>query len=84
MNNPRCEISDHAILRYLERVQGININAVRRKICKAVALGDEFPDARGVFHGGYLYRIRNRTVVTVLPVRRNRKKSGKGKRNGKA
>ncbi|WP_297341040.1 hypothetical protein [Pseudophaeobacter sp.] len=83
MNNPRCKVSDRAIVRYLERVQGININAVRRKIGKAVILGDEHPDARGVFHGGYLYRIRNRTVVTVLSVRRNRKKSGKGQSNGK-
>ncbi|MEP1330125.1 hypothetical protein [Pseudophaeobacter sp.] len=82
MKRPRCRVSDHAILRYLERVQGVNINAVRRKIGKAVTLGDDFPEARGVFHGGFLYRIRNQTVVTVLPVRRNRKKSGKAQSRG--
>lgn len=82
MKNPRCKVSDHAVLRYLERVQGINVNSVRRKIGKAVQLGDQYPDARGVFHGGFLFRVRNGTVVTVLPIRRNRKKSGKGKTNG--
>ncbi|WP_311271055.1 hypothetical protein [Sphingobium sp. WCS2017Hpa-17] len=37
------EISDHAVLRYLERVKGIDIAAIRAEMdCPALATADEF------------------------------------------
>ncbi|UWQ31320.1 hypothetical protein K3555_11935 [Leisingera sp. M527] len=81
----RPQVSDHAVLRFLERVKGVNVNAVRRRIGKAVTLGDAFPDATGVIHGGHVYKLRNGVVTTVLPIRgkRTNRKPPKGRVNGK-
>ncbi|UWQ73316.1 hypothetical protein [Leisingera sp. M658] len=81
----RPQVSDHAVLRFLERVMGVNVNAVRRRIGKAVTLGDEFPDATGIIHGGHVYKVRNGVVTTVVPIRgkRTNPKPPKGRVNGK-
>lgn len=60
----RPHISDHALLRYLERVVGIDVQshrrAVERRVSDAVEQG-----ACGLISGGYRYAIRDRTVTTV-------------------
>lgn len=57
-------VTDHAVLRYLERVQGFDIEAVRRAIalkCKGATV------ARSVLSDGFSYMIKNGTVVTIRP-----------------
>lgn len=66
-------VTDHALVRYLERVLGIDLNEVRQKM---------FSDAQKVMVGalgscvlpignGQAAVIKNRVVLTVLPERKN-------------
>lgn len=66
----RVIVTDHAVLRYLERVGGFEISALRRQISDRirpfVGLG-----ATGILIDGHVYVVDERTdgnfVVTVLP-----------------
>ncbi|MGP9788928.1 hypothetical protein [Roseinatronobacter sp. NSM] len=69
MKKSRVCVSDHAVLRYLERVQGMDIERLRREIGArvdhAAALG-----ACGIIISGFSYRIENNTVTTILRAHR--------------
>ena len=57
-------VTDHAVIRYLERVKGLDVEATRRHIadvCKGVRL------ARCVRAEGFDFVIKERCVVTVRP-----------------
>ena len=63
-------VSDHAIVRYLERIEGIDIEAIRKKIIgdgrinqavKTLENGS-FPSEDGTF----TLRVRDKVVVTVI------------------
>lgn len=61
------EISDHAVLRYLERVKGVDIAAVRAEIATpALAKADEFGAPVLIGRHGERLIIREGIVVTVL------------------
>lgn len=59
-------VSDHALLRYLERVRGLDLDAVRAEIVgivhQAAAVG-----ATRVSVNGFTYMLEGRRVVTVTP-----------------
>jgi hypothetical protein len=59
-------VTDHAVLRWLERVQGVDIEAIRQRIWKtcepAVKAG-----ATCVRVDGVKYELANGKVVTVVP-----------------
>ncbi len=66
------EISDHALVRFLDRAGGLDVEGVRAHL--ADSLGRSFDAARriGVAHytihaDGLIYVVRNGVVVTVLP-----------------
>jgi hypothetical protein len=66
MNLPPIRVTDHAVLRYLERALGLDVEGMRVKIaalcqdaCDAGALSIKTHGAVFVFEG--------RAVVTVLP-----------------
>lgn len=61
-------VSEHAILRYLERVEGIDIEAVKRKIVSRSAETQIKALGSGVFPVGASHKLRVRKgyVVTVL------------------
>jgi hypothetical protein len=70
MSKPRVRVSDHAVLRYLERVGGFDIEALRRdirdRVYKAAASG-----ASAVVIDGFRYCIRfdhegGRVITTVI------------------
>ena len=63
----RPHITDHAMLRYLERVVGIDVDAHRRAAEARVAHAVEH-DACGLISDGFRYIIRDEAVVTVRPV----------------
>lgn len=65
MSRRRIHVSDHAVLRYLERVRGVDLALVRRTIARAVANGVE-RDACGVIRDGLTYKLAGTTVVTVF------------------
>lgn len=68
---PRTHVSDHAIVRYLERVHGYDIEALRlsiaRRVDPAASMG-----ASGVVIDGFVFKVRRDqhgpVVTTVLPV----------------
>jgi hypothetical protein len=56
-------VSDHAVLRYLERVVGIDIEALRAEIAASCGRSAGAPCV-SVGHARYL--VRGRVIVTVL------------------
>lgn len=64
MKKPRPPVTDHAIIRYLERVEGMDIEGLRRKIGHRVARGIEL-GASGVVLDGICYKLREGEVCTV-------------------
>lgn len=65
-------VSDHAVLRYLERVKGIDVEAVRREIAEAGPIVDAAAkigcDTVKLGNGARL-KLKGNTVATVLPKR---------------
>ena len=81
MSNKATDIrvSDHAIVRYLERIEGMDIDALRRRIAGGVGLGD-IADVVGqavVPVEAWRVVIYNDCVITVLGPRRKRKRKRK-------
>ncbi len=58
-------VTDHAVIRYMERVMGLDIDALRRQIHADVKHGIAL-GACGVVKGGFNYRISQGVVVTIL------------------
>lgn len=82
MKKPRHPVSDHAVLRYLERVEGMDVEAVRRDIGRridAALAGAE--GASGVTLGGFSYRIGESGIVSTVR-RASRPERGRPKRRG--
>lgn len=68
------EVSDHAVVRYLERVLGYDVDAVRRKVAALAAKSKPLPGAPHRLKGGHkgielvvsATREGRRAVMTVL------------------
>ena len=58
-------ITDHAVVRYLERVKGIDVEAARAEIAAIVSRGVQL-GAQSVVLGGMRYRLEGHHVVTVI------------------
>lgn len=67
MKRTRIHVSDHAVVRYLERVKGLDMCAVRAEIAAHVDLALEHDGVCGVVSGGFRYKLADLTVTTVLP-----------------
>lgn len=68
MKKPLAHVTDHAVLRYLERVKGIDIDAVRdelgRVVDRAIELG-----AGAAIVDGVKYVLNDKTIVTCTEVK---------------
>lgn len=64
MKKPVAHVTDHAVLRYLERAKGIDIEAVRAELGHAVDKAIEM-GAGAAIVDGVKYVLRDRCVVTV-------------------
>lgn len=61
------DISDHAVLRFLERVKGVDIEAIRAEMqTPTLAVADEFGAPVLIGRNGERLVIRGGVVVTVL------------------
>lgn len=69
---PAPVISDHAVLRYLERAYGLDVEAVRAEMMVGVPAAIDFGARVVICHGVRLIIRDGRTVVTVLPKRKGR------------
>lgn len=79
---PRVIVSDHAVLRYLERLGGFNIERLRQEIAARLQPAADI-GAGGVVIDGHSFMIdyneKGAVVVTVLPVNtRSRMLMGRG------
>ena len=65
MKKSRYPVTDHAVVRYLERVRGVDMDRLRAKIGKvaeqALDLG-----ACGAVSKGFVYKIQGGVVTTVV------------------
>jgi chromosome segregation ATPase len=67
MANLKITVSEHAVLRYLERVQGIDISSIKETI-----LNDQIKEqiqtlGNGVYpNNGFRVRVKNNVIVTVI------------------
>lgn len=79
MKKPIAVVSDHAVIRYLERVYGVDIEGLRRRIGRrvdrAVKLG-----ASAAVAGGFVYQIKEGTVTTVAPASSPNVRTGRQRR----
>lgn len=62
---PLPSVPDHAVLRYLQRAKGVDIEAVRRHIADLVKRGVE-KQGDAVVVEGVKFVLRDNVVVTVL------------------
>lgn len=65
-------ISDHALIRYLERVHGVDIDAFRDALRAevsdaAIAAGSAIGGSYAVKRGRHTYICQGQTVITVVP-----------------
>lgn len=67
MRKGRIPVSDHAVIRYLERVKGMDIEAVRDEISGLCQRGYE-RGASGVIIHSLEFVLKEGSVVAVLPV----------------
>lgn len=61
-------ISDHAVLKYLERVEGVDVEAVRRRIARhaRVAVESELSGATHIRFDGFQICVANDVATTIL------------------
>lgn len=76
-------VSDHCVLRYLERVVGIDIEAIRDELAsptvqQAVEIGCDTV----ILGSGARLKLKGDTVATVLPKRTVRSKHGRRAHGG--
>lgn len=61
----RPHVTDHALLRYLQRVVGVDVELHRRQIERRVALAVEV-GACGLVSDGFRYALSENRVTTVM------------------
>jgi hypothetical protein len=66
MKKPLYPVSDHAVLRWLERVRGIDVETARREIGHLAAIALDHPGAGAVIVDGIKLQLCNGLVVTVV------------------
>lgn len=77
-----AQVTDHAVLRFVERVLGVDVEAIRRHLANpAVDRATEFGASTVILADGTRLKLRDGAVVTVLPKRRV-PKCKRGRNNG--
>ena len=79
MKKPIASVSDHAVIRYLERVKGIDIESLRREIGRRVDRAAEL-GATGCILDGFEYRMKDGAVTTVVVASRPDVRCGRQRR----
>lgn len=79
MKKPIAVVSDHALVRYIERVLGLDVEHLRREIGRRVDRGAGM-GATGVEIDGFVYKMQEGTVTTVMPSSRPDLRCGRQRR----
>ena len=80
MKRARIHVSDHALIRYMERVLGMDLEYHRAEIARTVDAALEHEGACGIVSGGFRYKLQGLTVSTVLPANEPNFRTGRVKR----
>lgn len=79
----RLRITDHVVLRYLERVWGVDVAAARREIRRSLRVAetspDELPAPTAVLSHGVRFMISGTAATTCMPQHEPDRRTG-GKR----
>ncbi len=69
LNRGSLSVSDHAVLRYMERVKGINVGDIREEIIDSIPCIDHAEDIKdmSVLKGAHKLVIKDNVIVTVSP-----------------
>lgn len=59
-------VSDHALVRYLERVMGLDVESIRREIMTTERAEAIMMGAKKIIADKHVYIIENGVIVTVL------------------
>lgn len=70
MASKPTQITDHAVLRFLERAYGLDTDSVREEMSHGLAAAVDFGAPTIICHGVRLVIVDGRRVVTALPKRR--------------
>jgi hypothetical protein len=67
---PDPTVTDHAMIRYIERVMGIDMEALKARILtpETRAFIDQFGSGKFPVAPGYRLVVKNRVVITVEPL----------------
>jgi hypothetical protein len=76
VKRPRTRVSDHAVLRYLERVLGMDVERHRRQIGRLAEAGIDH-GATGVVVGKHVLKLKDGVVTTVAWARRPDPRTGR-------
>ena len=60
---PPPEVTDHAVLRYIERAHGVDVEAIRAHIAETARIGVEHR-AKAVISGGVKFILKGGRVIT--------------------
>jgi hypothetical protein len=64
---PPILVTDHAIIRYLERVKGIDLTTIRAEIETIAKRAGSGPGEHRISAGGFTYVIHANRVTTIIP-----------------
>lgn len=65
MKHRRFRISDHALVRYLERVRGFDVDAMRQVIHDELETALDHPGASAIIKDGFKYHLENGVLKTI-------------------
>lgn len=65
-----AHITDHAVIRFLERAYGLDVEAIRQEMANGAQPAIDFGAPCAIVHGVRLLIADGATVVTALPKRR--------------
>lgn len=82
MKKPLAHVTDHAVLRYLERVKGLDIDAVRLELGHVVDRAVELGAGAAVIDG-IRYVLSGATIVTCTEVKTMPLRTGRLRRKGR-
>jgi hypothetical protein len=79
MKKPIAHVTDHAVLRHLERVQGIDVEGVRRELGFKVDAAIEAGATATVAEGIRYVLVENR-LISCVPVKSTPQRNGRKRR----
>lgn len=88
MKKPRTAVSDHAVIRHLERVQGLPVETLRqqigRRVDAALSRCGHLGGANRVVIDGFVYRIDPDSGVVVTIFESGPRARGRSRKRNKA